>query len=182
MRDGVLRLPSTRAWDVVSPWADGPSAEMVAFARSGGRCRSGAADSSAGGTDVIVSIKNSLADSTLTVHGLVSRPVPRRRRRHGDRRARGDARGEVSTRRAGGLLLLGHHDGRPFRSRVREDAQLRGPSSSIRRVQPADTSACWCSARWRTHHGREQPAIAATASCHQRSLVAAHIAGELSGR
>ena len=76
---GVLRL---RLDARIGKWYphgdDGPAAEILAFAEVGKALQiPGPLIRVPAGTEVIASIKNSLADSTLTVHGLVSRPVPR---------------------------------------------------------------------------------------------------------
>src|SRR5687768_3526378 len=74
----VLRLrldTRTGAWHPNGD--DGPAAEMAAFGEMGGPLQiPGPMIRVPAGTEVIASITNSLADSTLTVHGLVSRPVP----------------------------------------------------------------------------------------------------------
>ena len=128
LKDGVLRLAlDTRVGTWYPHGARGPSAEMVAFGEAGRplqipspliRVRAG--------TDVIVSIKNSLPDSTLTVHGLVSRPVP-----PGASDTVNVAPGatrEVKFRldAPGAYYYWATTMGRPFRLRVRDDAQLSG--------------------------------------------------------
>ena len=128
MRDGVLRLQlDTRVGTWYPHGADGPSAEMLAFGEVGRPLQiPGPLIRVRAGTDVIVSIKNSLADSTLTVHGLVSRPVPA-----GAADTVNVAPGatrEVKFRldAPGAYYYWGTTMGRPFRFRVREDAQLSG--------------------------------------------------------
>ena len=77
LEHGVLRLNlEARAGQWFPHGADGPSVEMLAFAEVGRPLQiPGPLIRVPAGTQVIVSIRNSLPDSTLTVHGLVSRPV-----------------------------------------------------------------------------------------------------------
>ena len=77
LENGVLRLSlEARAGQWFPHGADGPSVEMLAFAEVGRPLQiPGPLIRVPAGTQVIVSIRNSLPDSTLTVHGLVSRPV-----------------------------------------------------------------------------------------------------------
>ncbi|HJU67434.1 MAG TPA: multicopper oxidase domain-containing protein, partial [Gemmatimonadaceae bacterium] len=75
--NGVLRV---RLDARVGQWyphgTDGPSAAMLAFAEVGRPLQiPGPLIRVRAGTDVVVSITNSLSDSALTVHGLVSRPI-----------------------------------------------------------------------------------------------------------
>ena len=107
---------------------DGPAAEMVAFAETG---RSLQIPSPLirvpAGTDVIVSITNSLADSTLTVHGLVSRPVPAGASAEPVKIRPGETR-EVRFRldAPGAYYYWATTMGRQFLFRTREDALLSG--------------------------------------------------------
>ena len=128
LRDGVLRLQlDARVGTWYPHGADGPSAEMVAFGEAGRPPQiPGPLIRVPAGTDVIVSIKNSLADSTLTVHGLVSRPVPA-----GASDTVNVAPGATREVRfrldaPGAYYYWATTMGRPFRFRVREDAQLSG--------------------------------------------------------
>jgi FtsP/CotA-like multicopper oxidase with cupredoxin domain len=74
---GILRLQlDTRVGTWYPHGDDGPSVEMVAFGEIGRPLQiPSPLIRVPAGTEVIVSIRNSLPDSTLTVHGLVSRPV-----------------------------------------------------------------------------------------------------------
>jgi manganese oxidase len=128
LRDGVLRLQlDTRLGTWYPHSADGPSAEMVAFGEAGRPLQiPGPLIRVTAGTDVIVTIKNSLADSTLTVHGLVSRPVPA-----GASDTVNVAPGATREVRfrldaPGAYYYWATTMGRPFRFRVSRDAQLSG--------------------------------------------------------
>jgi FtsP/CotA-like multicopper oxidase with cupredoxin domain len=74
---GVLRVHlEVRAGQWHPHGADGPGAEMLAFAEGGRPLQiPGPLIRVRAGTEVVVSVSNALSDSTLTVHGLVSRPV-----------------------------------------------------------------------------------------------------------
>ena len=107
---------------------DGPAAEMVAFAETGGPLQiPGPMIRVPAGTEVIASITNSLADSTLTVHGLVSRPVLAGASAEPVKIAPGETR-EVRFRldAPGAYYYWATTMGRQFLFRTREDAQLSG--------------------------------------------------------
>ena len=106
---------------------DGPAAEMAAFAEMGGPLQIPAPMIRVpAGTEVIASITNSL-DSTLTVHGLMSRPVPAGTSRDPVKIAPGETR-EVRFRldAPGAYYYWATTMGRQFGFRTREDAQLSG--------------------------------------------------------
>jgi FtsP/CotA-like multicopper oxidase with cupredoxin domain len=138
---GVLRLQlETRMARWYPHGEDGPSADMVAFREVGRPLQiPGPLIRVPAGTEVIASIKNSLPDSTLTVHGLVSRPVPVGAFPETVKVAPGATR-EVRFRldAPGAYYYWGTTMGRPFRYRTREDAQLSGaiivdePGASMR--------------------------------------------------
>ena len=107
---------------------DGPGAEAVAFAEVGKPLQIPAPLIRVpAGTDVIVSIRNGLADSTLAVHGLVSRPVPAGAPPEPVKIAPGATR-EVRFRldAPGAYYYWATTTGRVFRWRTKEDAQLSG--------------------------------------------------------
>lgn len=126
---GVLRLRlDTRVGTWHPHGEDGPAAEMLAFAEVGQPLQiPGPLIRVPAGTDVIVSVKNSLSDSTLTVHGLVSRPVPAGASPETVKVAPGATR-EVRFRldAPGAYYYWATTMGRQFRWRTREDAQLSG--------------------------------------------------------
>ena len=127
--NGVLRLHlEVRTGQWHPHGADGPSAEMLAFSERGRPLQiPGPLIRVRAGTEVVVSLTNSLSDSTLTVHGLVSRPVgggatdepvtvaPRVTR---EVRFRLDA--------PGAYYYWATTMGRRFVARTKEDAQLSG--------------------------------------------------------
>ena len=128
LTDGVLRVQlDTRVGTWYPHGADGPSTEMLAFGEVGRPLQiPGPIIRVPAGTDVIVSLTNSLMDSTLTVHGLVPRPAPA---------GASDtvvvapgATREVRFRldAPGAYYYWATTMGRAFRTRVREDAQLSG--------------------------------------------------------
>ena len=128
VKNGVLRLQlDTRLGTWYPHGADGPSAEMLAFGEVGRPLQiPGPLIRVRAGTEVIVSIKNSVADSTLTVHGLVSRPIPA-----GASDTVNVAPGATREVRfrldaPGAYYYWATTMGRAFRLRVREDAQLSG--------------------------------------------------------
>ena len=107
---------------------DGPAAEMVAFAEGGGPLEiPSPLIRVPAGTEVIASITNSLADSTLTIHGLVSRPVLASATAEPMKIAPGETR-EVRFRldAPGAYYYWATTMGRQFGFRTREDAQLSG--------------------------------------------------------
>jgi FtsP/CotA-like multicopper oxidase with cupredoxin domain len=126
---GVLRLRlETRVGRWYPHGDDGPSSDMVAFAEVGLPLQiPGPLIRVPAGTDVVVSIKNSLPDSTLTVHGLVSRPVPAGASPETVKVAAGATR-EIRFRldAPGAYYYWATTMGREFRWRTREDAQLSG--------------------------------------------------------
>jgi FtsP/CotA-like multicopper oxidase with cupredoxin domain len=128
LKAGVLRLQlDTRMGTWYPHGATGPSAEMVAFGEVGRPLQiPGPLIRVPAGTDVIVSITNSLADSTLTVHGLVSRPAPAGA--SDTVTVAPGATREVKFRLdvPGAYYYWGTVMGRPFRFRVGQDAQLSG--------------------------------------------------------
>ncbi len=79
------------------------------------------------GTEVLVTVKNAVADSALTLYGLVSRPVPSDSTAEAVQVAPGAVR-ELRFRldTPGTYYYWGTTMGRPFNVRTREDAQLSG--------------------------------------------------------
>src|SRR5688572_13543330 len=126
---GVLRLRlETRMGNWYPHGGDGPTTQMVAFAEAGQALQiPGPLIRVPAGTEVIASITNSLADSTLTVHGLVSRPVAAGAVSEPVTIPAGATR-EVRFRldAPGAYYYWGTTMGRPFRFRTREDGQLAG--------------------------------------------------------
>jgi FtsP/CotA-like multicopper oxidase with cupredoxin domain len=128
LRDGVLRLQlDTRKGTWYPHGENGPSAEMVAFGEAGRPLQIPAPLIRVpAGTEVIVSIRNSLPDSTLTVHGLVSRPA--RAGASDTVQVAPGATREVRFRldAPGAYYYWGTTMGRVFRFRTRDDSQLSG--------------------------------------------------------
>ena len=129
LKQGVLRLNlEARVGQWYPHGSDGPNAEMLAFAEVGRPLQiPGPLIRVPVGTEVVVSIKNSLADSTLTVHGLVSRPVKPNASRDTVKIAPGASR-EVKFRldAPGAFYYWGTTTGRQLRFRTGTDAQLSG--------------------------------------------------------
>jgi manganese oxidase len=129
LTEGVLRLRLETRTGMWHPHSDdGPGAEAVAFAEVGKPLQIPAPlIRVSAGTDVIVSIRNGLADSTLAVHGLVSRPVPAGAPPEPVKIAPGATR-EVRFRldAPGAYYYWATTTGRVFRWRTKEDAQLSG--------------------------------------------------------
>jgi FtsP/CotA-like multicopper oxidase with cupredoxin domain len=127
--NGVLRLElETRIGKWYPHDKGGPSADMVAFSELGRPLQiPGPLIRVPAGTDVVVSITNALRDSTLTVHGLVSRPVAAGASAEPVKVAPGATR-EVRFRldAPGAYYYWGTTMGRPLRLRTREDGQLSG--------------------------------------------------------
>jgi FtsP/CotA-like multicopper oxidase with cupredoxin domain len=129
LKNGVLRLDLEARVGIWYPHGnDGPSAEMLAFAEVGKPLQiPGPLIRVPTGTEVIASIRNSLSDSTLTVHGLVSRPLPVGTLSETVKVARGATR-EVRFRldSPGAYYYWATTMGREFRFRTRHDGQLSG--------------------------------------------------------
>ena len=125
---GVLRLQLETRTGIWHPHAnDGPGAEMVAFAEVGKPPQiPGPLIRVPAGTEVIVSIRNT-ADSTLSVHGLVSRPVVAGASPDPVTIAPGTTR-EMKFRldAPGAYYYWASTMGRVFRWRTLDDAQLSG--------------------------------------------------------
>jgi FtsP/CotA-like multicopper oxidase with cupredoxin domain len=125
----VLRLHLDTRKGLWYPHADdGPSAEMLAFAEAGGPPQIPSPMIRVpAGTEVVASITNSLTDSTLTVHGLVSRPAPTGTSAEPVKVAPGETR-EVRFRldAPGAYYYWATTRGRQFRFRAGDDAQLSG--------------------------------------------------------
>ena len=125
----VLRLHLHTRKGVWYPQADdGPSVEMLAFGEAGGPLQiPGPLIRVPAGTEVVASITNSLTDSTLTVHGFVSRPVATGTSGESVKVAPGETR-EVKFHldAPGEYYYWATTMGRQFRFRTREDAQLSG--------------------------------------------------------
>lgn len=125
---GVLRVHLDARNGLWFPHADdGPSTPMEAFAEAGKAPQIPAPLIRVpAGTEVIAAVTNSLADSTLTVYGLVSRPAPK-----GDsgvvRVAPGETR-EIRFRldAPGEYYYWATSMGRRFTYRTRQDSQLSG--------------------------------------------------------
>jgi len=126
---GVLRVQlDTRVGTWYPHGQDGPAAEMQAFGEVGRPLQiPGPMIRVPKGTEVVVSIRNSLPDSTLTVHGLVSRPVPAGASTAPVTVPPGATR-EVRFRldAPGAYYYWATTMGRQFRFRNREDGQLSG--------------------------------------------------------
>lgn len=125
----VLRLHLDARKGAWYPNSDaGPSAEMLAFAEAGGPPQiPGPLIRVPAGTEVVASITNSLGDSTLAVHGLVSRPVAAGTSAEPVKIKPGETR-EVRFRldAPGAYYYWATTMGRQFGFRTREDAQLSG--------------------------------------------------------
>jgi FtsP/CotA-like multicopper oxidase with cupredoxin domain len=125
----VLRLHLDTRIGVWYPEAEnGPSAEMVAFGESGRPLQiPGPMIRVPAGTEVVASITNSLPDSTLTVHGLVSRVTGTGAADEAIKVAPGETR-EVRFRldAPGEYYYWATTMDRDFRFRTHEDAQLSG--------------------------------------------------------
>ena len=129
LNDGMLRVELDTRMGTWYPHADaGPSVAMAAFGEVGRPLQiPGPLIRVPAGTDVIVSIRNSLPDSTLTVHGLVSRPAPAGALPDTVQVAPGATR-EVRFRldAPGSYYYWATTMGRRFGLRNREDGQLSG--------------------------------------------------------
>lgn len=129
LKGGVLRLQLETRTGMWYPHADdGPGAEMIAFAEVGKPVQvPGPLIRVPAGTEVVASIRNSLPDSTLTVHGLVSRPLSAGSASETVTVAPGATR-EVRFRldTPGAYYYWATTMGREFRFRTRRDAQLSG--------------------------------------------------------
>ena len=126
---GVLRLRiEARAGRWYPHGNDGPSGEVLAFAEVGRPLQiPGPLVRVPAGTEVVVSITNSLPDSALTVHGLVARPVAGGATAAPVNVAPNETR-EVRFRlnAPGAYYYWATTTGQEFRTRTREDAQLSG--------------------------------------------------------
>jgi FtsP/CotA-like multicopper oxidase with cupredoxin domain len=126
---GILRLQLDTRVGAWYPHGDsGPSVEMVAFGEVGRPLQiPSPLIRVPAGTEVIASIRNSLPDSTLTVHGLVSRPGAAGAASDPVTIAPGATR-EVRFRldAPGAYYYWGTTMGRQLPFRVREDGQLSG--------------------------------------------------------
>lgn len=124
----VLRIHLDARLGMWFPHADdGASTPMFAFAEAGGAPQiPGPLIRVPAGTEVIASITNSLTDSALTVHGMVSRPAPA-----GAEQVVTIAPGETREVRfrldaPGAYYYWATAMGRKFVYRTREDSQLSG--------------------------------------------------------
>ena len=126
---GVLRVQlDTRVGEWYPHGENGPAAEMQAFGEVGRPLQiPGPMIRVPAGTEVVVSIRNSLPDSTLTVHGLVSRPLPAGASAAPVTVPPGATR-EVRFKldAPGAYYYWATTMGRPFRLRNRLDGQLSG--------------------------------------------------------
>jgi FtsP/CotA-like multicopper oxidase with cupredoxin domain len=129
LRGGLLTL---RLDARVGTWHpdgdDAPGAAVPAFAEAGRPLQiPGPLIRVAAGTDVVVTVTNSVPDGTLTLHGLVSRPVSAGSSSDTVQVAPGASR-EVRFRldAPGTYYYWGTTTGRPFNARTLEDAQLSG--------------------------------------------------------
>lgn len=126
---GLLRVQlDTRVGKWYPHGDDGPAAEMQAFGEVGRPLQiPGPMIRVPAGTEVVVSITNSLPDSTLTVHGLVSRPLPSGASAAPVTVPPGATR-EVRFKldAPGAYYYWATSMGRPFRLRNRLDGQLSG--------------------------------------------------------
>ena len=154
----ALRVSLDTRWGEWHPHGDdGPSAEMLAFSEAGKPLQIPAPlIRVAAGTEVIVSIKNSLPDSTLTVHGLISRPVPPGSTPEPVTIAPGAAR-EVTFRldAPGTYYYWGTTTGGPFRGRVGLDAQLSGAIVVDAQGAPARNERVMVISEWADRVGAE---------------------------
>lgn len=163
LENGVLRVRlETRAGQWYPHGADGPSAEMLAFGEVGRPLQiPGPLIRVPAGTEVVASITNSLPDSALTVHGLVSRPVaagatpavvkvaPRETR---EVRFRLDA--------PGAYYYWATTMGRQFGARTAEDAQLSGAIIVDPPGKPAPRDHIMVFGEWADRPGAEGLATA----------------------
>ena len=126
---GLLRVQlDTRVGTWYPHGEDGPAAEMQAFAEVGRPLQIPSPMIRVpAGTEVVVSIRNSLPDSTLTVYGLVSRPLPAGASAAPVTVPPGATR-EVRFKldAPGAYYYWATTMGRPFRLRNRLDGQLSG--------------------------------------------------------
>lgn len=125
-RDGVLRLRLDTRLGMWHPDGDGaPGMQVPAFAEAGRALQiPGPMIRVAAGTDVEVTVTNSVAGSVLTVHGLTPRPSASRDSvlvPAGETRV---VRFRLSS--PGTFYYWGTTTGRSFIGRTREDAQLSG--------------------------------------------------------
>ncbi|MFN2399002.1 MAG: multicopper oxidase domain-containing protein [Gemmatimonadaceae bacterium] len=129
LRDGVLRLRLDTRMGMWHPDGDdAPGAAVPAFAEAGRRLQiPGPMIRVSAGTEVVVTVKNSVPDSVLTLHGLVTRPASAGSPSDTVQIAPGASR-EVRFRldAPGTYYYWGTTTGRTFNARSREDAQLSG--------------------------------------------------------
>ncbi len=129
LRGGILTLGLEVRVGMWHPDGErAPGAAIPAFAEAGRPLQiPGPMIRVPAGTEALVTVKNSVADSTLTLHGLVSRPVPSDSSAETLRVAPGAVR-EVRFRldTPGTYYYWGTTMGRSFNVRTREDAQLSG--------------------------------------------------------
>ena len=130
LRGSVLTLRLETRTGMWHPDGDGgPAAAVPAFGEAGRALQiPGPMIRAPAGTEVVVTIRNSVADGALTVHGLVSRPLPPGSARKGTVHVAPGASREVRFRldAPGTYYYWGTTTGRPFAARTREDAQLSG--------------------------------------------------------
>ncbi|HEX6058372.1 MAG TPA: multicopper oxidase domain-containing protein, partial [Gemmatimonadaceae bacterium] len=129
LRNGVLTLRLDARVGMWYPEGDdAPGAAMQAFAEVGREAQiPGPMIRVPAGTEIVVTVTNSVREGALAIHGLVSRPVP------GDAAAESllVAPGETRETRfrldaPGTYYYWGTTTGRDFFNRTREDAQLSG--------------------------------------------------------
>ncbi|MDQ3520204.1 MAG: multicopper oxidase domain-containing protein [Gemmatimonadota bacterium] len=128
LRRGVLNLSLDTRVGMWHPDGDAaPGAPVPAFGETGRPLQiPGPLIRVRAGTEIVVSVKNSIADGVLTLHGLVSRPISAGS--SDSVQVNPGASREIRFRldAPGTYYYWGTTTGRPFRARTREDAQLSG--------------------------------------------------------
>ena len=128
LRDGVLSLRLDTRLGMWHPDGDdGPGAVVPAFAEGQRQLQiPGPIIRVPSGTDVVVTVTNGVPGSVLTLHGLVSRPLPAAA--PDSAQVTPGASREVRFRvdAPGTYYYWGTTTGRGFQTRTREDAQLSG--------------------------------------------------------
>lgn len=128
LRDGVLSLHLDTRLGMWHPDGDdAPGAAVPAFAEGRGQLQiPGPLIRVPSGTDVVVTVTNSVPGSVLTLHGLVSRPLPAGAPDSVQVTAGVPREVRFRVDAAGTYYYWGTTTGRGFQARTREDAQLSG--------------------------------------------------------
>jgi FtsP/CotA-like multicopper oxidase with cupredoxin domain len=128
LRDGVLRLHLDTRVGIWHPDGDeAPGAAVPAFAEVGRDLQiPGPLIRVPSGTEVVVMVTNSVPGSVLTLHGLVSRPLPAGAPDSVQVTAGASREVRFRVDAPGTYYYWGTTTGRGFEARTREDAQLSG--------------------------------------------------------